>query len=172
MLTSLSLICCLGIDIGGGNMRLVPTRCLTTTMLEVIMGGIGSSLFQISQDRVGTLYRKVPQKAAATFPEFQVSHLQKILDQGPGWLAPPGCSAQDCEADRPAHTGKELLPYFIAAPVGAETDDLGQGQGRITCHFKSVRHSARCGYQWVHLGVAGCSLSRCDLSTLPICGIG
>ena len=129
-------------------MRLVPPRSLTTAMLEIIMGRIGSRFFQISQNRVGTLYRKVPQKAATTFPQFQVGHLQKILDQGPGWLAPPGCSAHYCEADRPAHTGKELLPCLIAAPVGAETDDLGQGQGRITCHFKSVQHSARCGYQW------------------------
>src|ERR1700752_5135475 len=111
-------------------------------MLEIVVGGIGSSLFQISQNRVGTLYRKVPQKAAATFPQFQVNHLHKILNEGTGWLAPPGCSPHYCEADWTANTGNELLPCLIAALVGAETDDLGQGQGRITCHFRCVWHSA------------------------------
>ena len=64
----------------------------------------------IKQNRVGTLYRKVPQMAATTFPQFQVSHLHKILYQGPGWLAPPEPAREGLEVGAFLRAQDAMLP--------------------------------------------------------------
>ena len=67
-LASLNLISQLRIHIAGGNMRFAASRCLTVTMLEMVMRGVSGSFLQISQYRVGVKYGKVPEEAAAVFP--------------------------------------------------------------------------------------------------------
>src|SRR6266568_838957 len=109
-------------------------------MLEIVVSGVGGGLLQISQNRFRTLNSKVPQEAAASFPEFEVGYLDQILHQGPRRFAPQRGGAQNGEADGPSHPGNELLPRFIITGSGAETDDVFQGQRRISRGSRSVRH--------------------------------
>src|SRR5437667_8908923 len=98
-------------------------------MLEIVVSGIGSSLLQISQNSFGALDSKIPQEAAAAFPEFEVGYLDQVLHQGPRRLAPQGGGAQNGEADGPSDPGNELLPRLVITRSSAETDDVFQGQG-------------------------------------------
>ena len=50
-------------------------------MLEIVVSSVGGGLLQISQNSFGTLDSKVPQEAAAAFPEFEVGYLDQILHQ-------------------------------------------------------------------------------------------
>ena len=45
--------------------------------------GIGRGFFHIAQNSFGTLDRKVPQEFSASLPEFEVGHLDEVLDNGP-----------------------------------------------------------------------------------------
>src|SRR6266700_258691 len=109
-------------------------------MLEIVVSGIGGSLLQISQNSFGALDSKIPQEAAAAFPEFEVGYLDQVLHHGPRRLAPQGGGAQNGEADGPSDSGDELLPCFIVTRSGAETDHVFQRQRRIPCRSRSVRH--------------------------------
>src|SRR6266704_679029 len=119
-------------------------------MLEIVVSGVGGGLLQISQNRFGTLDSKVPQEAAATFPEFEVGYLNQVLHQGARRLAPQGGGAQNGEADGPSHPGNELFPRLVITGSGAETDDVFSGQRRISRGSRSARHlgfvvSGQCG---------------------------
>src|SRR5271157_1910681 len=83
---------------------------------------------------------KVPQEAAGVFPEFEVGYLDQVLHQGPRRLAPQGGRAHDGEADGLSDPENELLPRLVITRAGAETDDVLQGQRRISCWSRSVRH--------------------------------
>jgi hypothetical protein len=50
-------------------------------MFEMVVRGIGSRLLYVSHNSFRMLDSEVPQKAAAIFPEFEVSYLGQILHQ-------------------------------------------------------------------------------------------
>src|SRR5262249_50657242 len=100
-------------------------------MLEMVVSGIGGSLLYISQNGFRMLDSKVPQKAAAVFPEFEVGHLGQVLYQRPGRLAPQGGCAHNGKADGLSDPGNELLPGVVITRARAKTDDVLQGQRRI-----------------------------------------
>src|SRR6266404_9286501 len=109
-------------------------------MLEIVVSGIRCGLLQISQNRFGTLDSKVSQEAAATFPKFEISYLDQILEQDPRRLPPERGRAHNSEADRLSDTGNELLPCLVITRPGTQADDVFQRQRRITRHFRKVGH--------------------------------
>src|SRR6266436_2054302 len=86
------------------------------------------------------LESKVPQEAAVVFPEFQVGYLDQVLHQGPRRLAPQGGRAHDGETDGPSDPGYELLPRLVITRSSAETDDVFQGQRRISGRARRIRY--------------------------------
>src|SRR5262245_35212068 len=97
-------------------------------MLEIVVSGIGGGLLYISQNGFRMLDGKVPQKAAAVFPEFEVGYLGQVLYQRSGRLAPQGGRSHHGKTDRPSDPGNELLPGVIIPRSCAKTDDVLQGQ--------------------------------------------
>jgi len=113
------------------------------------------------------LDRKVPQEAAAIFPEFEVGYLDQVLHQGSRRLAPQGGRAHDGETDGPSDPGNELLPRLVIARSGTETDDIFQGQRRISCRSGSVQHFLfllRVGRR-SKSAIVRVTKTRCDSST-------
>src|SRR5713226_5120439 len=102
------------------------------TMLEIVVSGIGGSSFYISQNSFRMLDSKVPQEAAAVFPEFEVGYLDQVIHQRPRRLAPQAGRAHNGQADGLSHPGNEFLPCLVIARPSAETDEVFQGQGRIS----------------------------------------
>src|SRR6266478_7132462 len=102
------------------------------TMLEIVTGSIGGSFLYVSQNCVQMLDSEVAQETAAVFPEFEASYLDQVIHQRPRRLAPQAGRAHNCEADGPSHPGNEFLPRLVITRPGAETDDVFQGQGRIS----------------------------------------
>src|SRR5467141_2004735 len=101
-------------------------------MLEIITGSTGGSYLYISQNCVRILDSEVAQEAAAVFPEFEVGYLDQVLHQGSRKLAPQTGRVHNGEADGLSHPGNEFLPRLVITRPGAETDDVFQGQGRIS----------------------------------------
>ena len=95
-------------------------------MLKIIMSGIGSSSFYISQNGFRMLDSKVTQVAAAVFAEFEVGDLDEILQQGTRMLAPLRGRPYNGQADGLSDPGNELLPCIVIARAGAETNDFFQ----------------------------------------------
>src|SRR5437773_736614 len=110
-------------------------------MLEIVVRGIGGGFFQISQNSFGMLDSKVAQKAAAVFPEFEVGYLDQVLHQGQRRLAPHGSCAHYGEADGSSYPKNELLPCLVITRFGAETDDVFEGQRRISRRSGGGRHA-------------------------------
>src|SRR6266436_714545 len=102
------------------------------TMLEIVTGSIGGSYLYISQNCVRILDSEVAQEAAAVFPEFEVGYLDQVFHQESRRLAPQRGCAHNGEADGLSHPGNEFLPRLVITRPGAETDDVFQGQGRIS----------------------------------------
>ena len=97
------------------------------TVLEIITGGVGSNFLYISQGGVGILDSKIPQEAAAVFPEFEIGRLNQILHQRSRRVPPKGDHAHHGKADGLSHPRNELLPGLVIS-AGAETDNVFQRQ--------------------------------------------
>src|SRR5258708_28268669 len=102
------------------------------TMLEIVTGSIGGSYLYISENCVGILDSEVAQEVAAVCTEFDVGYLDQVFNQESRRLAPQRGCAHNGEADGLSHPGNEFLPRLVITRPGAETDDVFQGQGRIS----------------------------------------
>src|SRR6266851_9240621 len=101
-------------------------------MLEIVTGSIGGSYLYVSQNCVRMLDSEVAQEAAAIFPKFEVTYLDQVIHQRPRSLAPQAGRAHNGQADGLSHPGNEFLPCLVIARPSAETDEVFQGQGRIS----------------------------------------
>src|SRR4029077_1003365 len=140
LLTPVNFHPSLRIDVACRHVRLVPTRRLTMSMLEVIVSRIGGDSLQVSQDAFGILQGKVPQQAAPSFPKFEISYLKQILDQPMRWLSPRSGSVRDAQAYGLPHSRHELLPRLVIKSSGAKTNNLLERQRRVSC--RCSRHAS------------------------------